>query len=77
MLSEYTEDLASLFTPDVEAVYFRSSKELIKKLSELINNQNLRNSISLKGFEKVYAAKHDVKSRLADSLLPLINQVSK
>jgi spore maturation protein CgeB len=64
MLCQYTEDLAKLFEEDKEVVFFRNRLELIEKLRTLIINNSYRMFLAEKGYEKVYKAKHDVKSRM-------------
>jgi spore maturation protein CgeB len=64
MLSQYTEDLASLFKSDCEAAFFKNKGELIEKLKELIDNVNYRNSIAEAGFIRVYNDGHSVNDRM-------------
>jgi spore maturation protein CgeB len=64
MLSQYTDDLATLFVQDTEAVFFRDKQELIAKLDQLLSNDAWRQSVALAGYAKVYAAGHDVTSRM-------------
>jgi spore maturation protein CgeB len=64
MLSQYSDDLATLFIPDIEAMFFRNSQELIEKLSALVQDPVLRNSIGEAGFNRVNTDGHDVYSRM-------------
>ena len=64
MLSEYTDDLAALYTPDTEAVFFRDKQELIEKLDKLLNDDIWRQSVAKAGYAKVFEAGHDVTSRM-------------
>jgi len=64
MLSQYTEDLTSLFLPDKEAVFFNDKKELLEKLKLLLSNNDLRDNIAKASYNRVYADGHDVKSRM-------------
>jgi hypothetical protein len=64
MLSQYTDDLASLYQPDVEAVFFKNKIELLDKLKILLEDDILRNDIAEAGYKKVYSAGHDVKARM-------------
>ncbi|WP_287601762.1 glycosyltransferase [Thiothrix sp.] len=68
MLSSYSEDLASLFAEGKEADYFTTKDELISKLNKYLSNDELRTNIAKMGREKVYSAKHDVKSRMQEIL---------
>ncbi len=66
MLSEETKLLTNLFIPDVEAVFFRSNKDLIKKIKFLLRNPTLRKSIAKNGYNKVYKDKHSVIDRMKE-----------
>lgn len=68
MLSEYTDDLASLFREGVEADFFRSPDELIAKLRLYINDDTLRQTVAEAGYRRVYADGHDVVSRMRQML---------
>jgi spore maturation protein CgeB len=64
MLSQYTEDLASLYQSDVEAVFFKDKSELLQQLELLVQDEERRESIAEAGYKKVYSAGHDVKARM-------------
>lgn len=64
MLSEYTDDLASLFLPEVEADYFKSPEELTEKLNVYLHNDALRKKIAAAGHRRVREDQHDVISRM-------------
>jgi spore maturation protein CgeB len=64
LLSEYTDDLASLFTEGVEAEFFRSKDELIAKLNRYVPNEALRRSVAEAGYRRVVTDGHDVLSRM-------------
>lgn len=64
MLSQHTSDLVKLFEPNKEAMFFRSSHELLGNLRNLIQDSNLRSSIAEAGYNRVYADGHDVYSRM-------------
>ncbi len=74
MLSQYTEDLVSLFKPDVEAVFFKNKIELLDKLHLLISDEKLRSVIAEKGFIRVFESGHDVESRMNVWLKQVIRQ---
>ena len=65
MLSQQTDDLISLFAPNLEAVFFRNREELLEKLRLLVTNEKFRLSVANSGYHKVYSAGHDVKSRMS------------
>jgi spore maturation protein CgeB len=64
MVSEYTQDLANLYSEDEEAVFFRSSDELLNKLNLYAEDTGLRSRVAKGGFERVYRDGHDVVSRM-------------
>ena len=64
LLSEYTDDLATLYTEGVESEFFRSKSELIAKLNRYISDEVLRQRIAEAGYRRVVADGHDVLSRM-------------
>ncbi|NQV69334.1 MAG: glycosyltransferase family 1 protein [Pseudohongiella sp.] len=64
MLSQYTDDLASLFKPGEEALYFESAKELLAKLRVLVEDEGLRSRLATAGYMRVHSDGHDVSSRM-------------
>jgi hypothetical protein len=65
MLSQFTDDLANMFIPGKEAVFFNNSEELIVKLRQLVSDDDLRMQIANNGYKKVYDSGHDVKTRMS------------
>lgn len=53
MLSEYTDDLAKMFPPDVCAVYFRNNTELVEKAKYLIGNPLEISRIAENGYRRL------------------------
>ena len=66
LMSEYTEDLATLFKEDREAVFFRTKEELIRKVRKYVNDDKGRQEIARCGFQRVLSDGHDVVSRMRD-----------
>ena len=64
MLSQYSDDLATLFVTNAEAVFFDNSEELLDKLGRLLTDDAWRESVATAGNKKVYADGHDVNSRM-------------
>jgi hypothetical protein len=64
MLSQYTDDLASLYQPDVEAVFFKNKSEMLEQLKLLLEDDQKREAIAQAGYKKMYSAGHDVKTRM-------------
>lgn len=73
MLSEYTDDMADLFRPNLDACYFRTRAEMLEQLRRLLRDANLRNGIAASGYNRVYANNHSVVGRMETWL----NQVTK
>ena len=64
LLSEYTDDLAGLYAPDKEAVYFRDEIELMEKLELYLGDDARRIEVAHAGHQRVQADGHDVVSRM-------------
>ena len=73
MLSQYTDDLASLYKEDKEAVFFNTKAELLEKIKRLLVDEKWRYSVAKGGYDKVHAAGHDVVSRM-EVWLDQVNQ---
>jgi spore maturation protein CgeB len=56
LLAERTEEHRALFEEDVEAVYFSSTAELIRKVKYYLKDKSLRNKIALEGFRRAAEA---------------------
>lgn len=64
MLSQYTEDLASMFEPDKEAVYFKTPDELVKKIKYYLEHEEEREAIAKAGYERLLRDGHEVGDRV-------------
>lgn len=64
LMSEYSDDLASLFVEDKEAVFFKDITDMRGKLSWVLNDEAARASIALGGLNRVRQDGHDVTSRM-------------
>lgn len=63
MMCEYTDDMASMFEADKEAVYFKTSEELVSKCTMLLNNPTRLKEIAENGYNKVMSARHSIDDR--------------
>lgn len=63
MLSVYTEDLASMFEPDKEAVFFRSKEELVEKTAYYLRHPEACKRIGQAGYERLIRDGHEAKDR--------------
>lgn len=68
MLCEYTDDMNTMFTEDVEAVYFRTPEELVEKCKKLLANPSLITKIAFNGYKKIILGRHSVDDRVLDIL---------
>jgi spore maturation protein CgeB len=64
LLSEYSDDLTTLYREGVEAEFFKSRDELIAKLHRYVSDEALRRSVAEAGYRRVVADGHDVISRM-------------
>jgi spore maturation protein CgeB len=69
MLSEYSDDLATLFREGEEAEFFRSEEEMLAKIEHYLNDEFNRKSVAESGFRRVYQDGHDVVSRMGQVLI--------
>jgi hypothetical protein len=63
MLSEYTEDLASLYREGSEAEFFRSKEEMLDKIVYYLKHDDERQSIAANGHRRLLRDGHDVVAR--------------
>lgn len=68
LLSEYSDELASLYRAGAEADFFKSKDELIQKLRRYVGDDSLRVSVAQVGYQRVIADGHDVVSRMKQVL---------
>jgi spore maturation protein CgeB len=68
MISEFTDDLASLFKEGVEADFFSSKEELIEKVRLYLGNDQLRRNVASSGYRRVTEDGHNVVSRMKSVL---------
>jgi spore maturation protein CgeB len=68
LLSEHSDDLASLYAPGVEADYFRDADTLVAQLHRYLGDETLRRTVAAAGARRVREDRHDVVSRMHDLL---------
>jgi hypothetical protein len=76
LLSEFTEDLATLFTEGEHAEFFRSTEEMLIKIKKYLSDDILRNKIAEQGRLWVNKQGHDVNSRMKN-VIQWINSLNK
>jgi spore maturation protein CgeB len=64
LLSEYTEDAASLYEAGKSADFFKTPEELVEKVKMYLSNEELRKQVAHNGHLKVSVDGHDVVSRM-------------
>jgi spore maturation protein CgeB len=64
LMSEYTDDLATLFEEDKEAVFFRTKDELVEKVRRYVHDDHGRRQIAERGYQRAHHDGHDVVSRM-------------
>jgi len=64
LLSEYSDDIAGIYREGVEADFFKSKEEMIRKISLYMNDECLRCRVASNGHKRVVDDGHDVVSRM-------------
>ena len=65
LLSEYSEDMASLYATGKEVDFFKSKQEMISKVKVYLEDDNLRRQVAAGGQQRVINDGHDIVSRMA------------
>lgn len=63
MLSEYSDDICTLFLPQQEFDYFKDKEELLDKVNFYLNNKEKREAVALAGYNRLNADGHEVRDR--------------
>ena len=66
MLSEYTDDLNSMFKADKEAIYFNSIEDLVNKCKYLLSNPTKISDIGNAGYERLLKDSHSIEDRVIE-----------
>ena len=64
MLSEYTDDLDSMFKSDVDAAYFNNLEELVSQVERYLTDDELRQQVAASGLARVHRDGHSVVDRM-------------
>ncbi|MCR4308140.1 MAG: glycosyltransferase [Candidatus Berkelbacteria bacterium] len=64
LLSEYSDDLASLYQAGEEADFFKTKEEMIQKIKLYMDDDNLLGSVAANGYQCVINNGHDIVSRM-------------
>jgi spore maturation protein CgeB len=68
MVSEYTDDLNSVFEQGKEAEYFRDKEELLKKIQYYLCHKDELNTIGENGYQRLIIDGHEVVNRCMEVL---------
>jgi len=68
MLSQYSDDVATMFKEGEEADFFRTKEELVRKIAFYLTNDSVRHRVAAAGHRRVIADNHDVVSRMQQTL---------
>ncbi|MBW2663066.1 MAG: glycosyltransferase [Deltaproteobacteria bacterium] len=68
MLSQYTDDLDSMFKEGAEAEYFRDKEEMIDKIRYYLKHNDKREKIARAGYERLLRDGHEVADRAGEIL---------
>lgn len=64
MVAPFTDDLASMFQEDKEAVFFRSKEDFVEKIKYYLSHENERNKIAEEGYQRLLRDGHEVGDRI-------------
>lgn len=64
MLSEYSDDVASLYREGFEADFFKNRDQMMEKIKLYVGDERARQRVADGGYQKVLSAGHDVDSRM-------------
>jgi spore maturation protein CgeB len=64
MLAQFSDDLAGLFKPGIEADYFYSKESLLSKINFYLQNDKVREMIANNGYKRVVLDLHEVTDRV-------------
>lgn len=65
LLSEYSDDMATIYRAGIEADYFSSKEELTEKVKLYIENDSFRSQVAACGNRRVVEDGHDIVSRMS------------
>lgn len=66
LLSEYSDDIATLYTEGKEVDFFKSKQEMICKIKLYLDDDCLRRQVAADGRQRVIGDGHDIVSRMAE-----------
>jgi spore maturation protein CgeB len=71
LMSEYSEDLSAMFREGIDADYFRTPEELVRKVQGYLSDEQRRNRVAQSGFDRAFLHGHDVDTRMRTMLRDL------
>lgn len=73
MMSEYTDDLNSMFQEGKEAEYFQSKEELLEKIKYYLSNNRILKEIGINGYKRLICDGHEVVDRCKEIIVVFNN----
>ena len=67
-MSEYSEDLTTMFKEGIEAEFFRSPEEMVTKIRRYLRDDSLRSQVASAGRSRLFRDGHDLDSRMKQVL---------
>ena len=68
LMSEYSEDLTTMFKEGIEAEFFRSPEEMVTKIRRYLRDDSLRSQVASAGRSRLFRDGHDLDSRMKQVL---------
>lgn len=65
LLSEYSKDLSTIYSPGEDADFFNDKDDLVRKIRLYLADEELRSRVALNGFLRVSKDGHDILSRMS------------
>ncbi len=73
LLAERTQKHTDIFIEDVEAVFFSTKEEFLKKILFYLDNDHERNNVRDKGYEMIQHGNYSWNSLMRDILIQIVN----
>lgn len=65
LLSEYSDEVSSIYIAGIEADFFKSKQELVEKVKYYLGDDTIRRQVALRGYQRVSKDGHDILSRIS------------
>ena len=68
MLSQHSEEITHFFSPETEALYFKTLEEIPAKVSDLLSSDSQREAMAERATARLYRDRHSNKDRMVTVL---------